>query len=185
MGRRVRLAILALLVLALLVWAFTSGATHLHVDEVRDRVERAGNWAFVIFVAAYAVGVLAHIPGVIFTAAAVALWGHGLGILLAYLGAMTAITASFVLVRVIGGRPPPVDTERGGRVQKLVARIVARPIRTVALLRVIFWTAPIVNYGLPLTPLSFRDYFLGSAIGLVPAIIATGLSTTLVLSWLT
>jgi uncharacterized membrane protein YdjX (TVP38/TMEM64 family) len=36
----------------------------------------------------------------------------------------------------------------------------------VALLRLVLWMAPAVNYALALSPVRYRDYAIGSAVGL-------------------
>ena len=42
-----------------------------------------------------------------------------------------------------------------------------RRIRTVFLLRLFLWLAPALNYALALTHVKYRDYLIGSALGLI------------------
>jgi uncharacterized membrane protein YdjX (TVP38/TMEM64 family) len=172
-ARFVRLAILAILVIGLLVVALATGLLRLHVEDVRAHVEEAGAWAMVVFVVADTLAMLAHLPQLIFTGGAVALWGRGAGIAIAYLGAFAGVNLAFGIARVIGGAPILLESRRP-RVQRLMQRITNRPITTVVILRTIFCGASFLNYGLPLTPIRFRDHVIGSAIGLVPPIIAQG-----------
>jgi uncharacterized membrane protein YdjX (TVP38/TMEM64 family) len=44
------------------------------------------------------------------------------------------------------------------------------PIRTVFLLRLVFWMSPPLNYGLAMTEIRLRDYLVGSGAGLVAPI---------------
>jgi len=56
----------------------------------------------------------------------------------------------------------------------MMGRLETRPIRTVALIRVLFFLSPWINYVLGATGLSFRHYFLGSIAGLtLPMLAAT------------
>ena len=49
---------------------------------------------------------------------------------------------------------------------------VSRPVLTVALLRLIFQTAPPLNYALPMTAVRWRDHLVGSVLGLpVPVVV--------------
>jgi uncharacterized membrane protein YdjX (TVP38/TMEM64 family) len=49
----------------------------------------------------------------------------------------------------------------------LLGRLDAHPVRVVALLRVVLIHSPQLNYALALSSLRYRDYLLGSALGLV------------------
>ena len=52
-------------------------------------------------------------------------------------------------------------------------KAVARPILTVALLRLFLWVAPPINYALALSTVRYRDYAAGSALGLaIPTALA-------------
>jgi uncharacterized membrane protein YdjX (TVP38/TMEM64 family) len=57
-------------------------------------------------------------------------------------------------------------------------RLETRPIATVAVLRLVFFMLPALNYVLALTPVRFRDFVVGSALGLVPgvALVSSGVS---------
>ena len=50
-----------------------------------------------------------------------------------------------------------------------------RPLRTVVLLRIVLWMSPQLNYALALTGISFRNYLLGSAFGLIWPIVIMAL----------
>ena len=50
--------------------------------------------------------------------------------------------------------------------QKAMDKLERRPVRTVAALRVALIVSPPLNYALALSPIRFRDYFAGSAMGL-------------------
>ena len=64
-----------------------------------------------------------------------------------------------------------------GDVQRLLRRLASRPVMPVALLRLTFQTAPLLNYALPMTVVRWRDHLPGSMLGLpVPVAVMSWLS---------
>jgi uncharacterized membrane protein YdjX (TVP38/TMEM64 family) len=169
----VRLGALVAVTVAFVLLARASGLTsHLRPAEIRGHMASAGAWGPVAFVAAFTLGELAHVPGVVFVAAAVVAYGRTVGIPLAYVGALVSLSVSFAFVRVIGGRA--LSAIRWGFVRRMLLELDTHPVRTVALLRLVLWMTPQLNYALALSNLRFRSYFLGSAVGL--ALPVVGLS---------
>lgn len=169
---------MGLLFAALWVGGRQSGLLErIDIDSVRAWVEGAGAWGVVLFVAAFAAGELLHVPGMIFVAAGILAWGKVAGFGVALVAAVISISVSFVVVRRIGGTAfAGIDRPI---VKRLLARLESRPISTVFVLRVFLWLAPALNYALALTTIRFRDYLVGSALGLVPPILAV----TLLFEW--
>jgi uncharacterized membrane protein YdjX (TVP38/TMEM64 family) len=164
-ARVIRLALLGAIVVALVIVRYTTSiGTSLTTQQVRDLVQHAGGAGVALFLVAFAVGELLHVPGLVFVAAAVLVWGRVGGGAIAYLGALVSISFSFFIVRFIGGQPLAEIKRRW--VRTILAQLERRPIRTVALLRLILWMAPAVNYALALSSIRYRDYAIGSAIGL-------------------
>lgn len=160
--------VLALVVLMVVLF-FVARATGL--DEYADReklqavVEEAGPWGVLLFLVAFAVGELMHIPGVVFVAVGMLAFGKVDGSLVSLAGALLSVCVSFAVVRTVGGQPLAAIERPIFR--KILDRLVTQPVRTVALLRLIFWMAPPLNYALAMSNVKFRHYFVGSAIGLV------------------
>jgi uncharacterized membrane protein YdjX (TVP38/TMEM64 family) len=163
---RARLALLLALFIVPLVVAKTTGLSeHVSVESVRALMSSMGAWGFLLFLVAFAVGELMHVPGLVFVGAAAIAYGQLLGVLAGYVGALVSVTASFVLVRAVGGQP--LGSPRRPWMRKVLARLEQRPVRTVALLRLGLFMAPALNYGLAMTSVRLRDYVLGSALGLL------------------
>lgn len=159
-------------VLTLLVLAGLAYLAHLtglveSVDAawVRETVESAGTWGVLAFTGIFAVGGLLHVPGLVFVAAAALIYGGTLAVGVAFLGALVSATVSFLVVRRLGGQP--LDVLEGSWARRFLDNLDDRPILTVALLRLLLWMAPALNYGLALTGVRLRDYVAGSALGLV------------------
>lgn len=134
------------------------------VESIRALMDSAGPLGFVAFVVIFAVGELMHVPGMVFVGAASVAYGSVIGSGAAYLGALGSVTASFFVVRTIGGQP--LAQVQRPLIKKLLKRLDTHPVSTIAVLRFLFWMAPALNYGLAMSEVRFRDYLLGSALGL-------------------
>ena len=164
-----RLAALAALVVGLVVVGRVTGLTAwLSTERIRTGMESAGVWGPIVFVAAFAVGELVHVPGMVFVAAAVVAYGRVGGGALALAGAIVSLCVSFVVVRGVGGKP--LGAIRWRFVQRILGHLEGHPVRTIALLRLVLWMAPQLNYALALSSVRFRSYLVGSVLGLVAPI---------------
>jgi uncharacterized membrane protein YdjX (TVP38/TMEM64 family) len=164
--RWVRLA--AAVALFVSAWALGRG-TGLHeqldTEGVRRAVEDAGAWGLALFVGIFALGQLLHVPGLVFVAAAMFVYGRLTGTVVSLVGAVIAVTVSFVVVRAVGGQP--LASLRRPFARRMLDRLDARPVTSVALLRLVFIMAPPVNYALAMSNLRLRDYVAGSGLGLL------------------
>lgn len=170
---KLRLALLAVFLVGLFVLGSVTGwADRFTLDGVRETIAGAGLWGFAIFLAAFAVGELLHVPGFLFVAAAVLAYGRLYGGVAAYVGAVVSVVVSFAVVRGVGGKA--LGGLKNARVRRILDKLEERPVRVVAILRIILWMAPPLNYALALSPVRFRDYLIGSALGLIlPMIVAS------------
>jgi uncharacterized membrane protein YdjX (TVP38/TMEM64 family) len=176
----------ALIVVAVLglifVAALLSGvADDVDPERVRTAIVDAGPWGVALFVAMFVVGELIHIPGMVFVLAGVLTYGRSLGFFVALLGAVASVAFSFWLVRTFGGQA--LAQLRFKVLQRMLSKLDARPVRTVFVLRSIFWIAPALNYALAMSRVRFRDYLVGSALGLVLPILGVTLLFEQALAW--
>ena len=171
----IRLSLLALLLIALTVGGRLLGLDqYLSAENLRAQVTVMGVWGPFIFIALFSLGELIHIPGLVFVGAGVAAYGRVWGGALSLLAAVVSVTVSFVVVRTVGGRAlTEIDKPL---LKRLMAGLEAHPIRTVIILRLMFWMGPPLNYALALTNLRLRDYVIGSTIGLVPILVGASLA---------
>src|SRR5215813_13991768 len=168
---RARLRLIAALALALLLFGIGRALDlqqHLTVESLRATMASAGTAGAALYVIAFCLGELLHVPGLVFVAAGVLAYGPALGGPLAFLGAVASVSVSFWIVRAVGGRPLGELQTRW--VRRALAQLDARPIVTIALLRLVLILAPPLNYALALSQVSFAHYFLGSVLGLVAPI---------------
>jgi len=156
----------------------TGLADSFNAQSVREQVEAAGVWGIALYLVVFAVGEFVHIPGLVFVAAGILAYGRLWGFGVAYLGALVSVSFSFLVVRLVGGRAlRAIDRPF---VKRMLDRLQERPVVTVIVLRLFLWLAPTLNYVLALTDLRFRDYLIGSAIGLLPIMTAA----TLFFDWM-
>lgn len=146
-------------------------------EDLRLAIQAAGMWGSLLFLAVFCVGELLHVPGLILVLAAVLAYGRLEGGLLAYVAGVASFGFSFAIVRAVGGKA--LAEIESTWIKRVLARLDAHPIRTIALLRVVLIMSPPVNYALALSSVRFRDYLLGSAIGLIPPM----LLATLAFDW--
>ena len=139
-------------------------------DRLRKAVENAGYWGVALYVAIFAIGELLHVPGMVFVAAGVFAYGKWVGGALAIAGALFSVTVSFWVVRIVGGQA--LKQVRWKRMRQLLDKLDEKPIRVVAMLRILFWLAPAVNYALAMSSVRFRDFLIGTVLGLPPILIA-------------
>ena len=100
---------------------------------------------------------------------------------MAYVGGLTSLALSFVVVRTVGGKA--LSKVRNRWMAKALTALDDRPVRTVALLRLIFWLAPPLNYALALSNVRLRDYLVGSALGFVLPVIGIAAAFDVVRAW--
>lgn len=162
--------ILIVVCIAVLIAAgrLTGAHQYLTPEHVRGLVQDAGIWGYVLFVVIFALGELLHVFGLIFVAAGVYAFGQTTGLVLGIIGGIVAVCVSFLVMRAVGGRAfTRIDRPW---VRRALRRIDTRPVLTVIVLRLVLIMHPSLNYLLALTSIRFRDYLIGSAIGLVPPI---------------
>lgn len=166
-----RLAALLVALLALALVARHTGLTGwLTRARLASAVAVAGPFGALIYLGAFCIGELCQVPGMVFVATGLIAFGRLQGGLLSFFGAVLSVCFSFLLVRGVAGRP--LAAIRWPFVRRLLERLEVQPIRTIALLRGLFWMAPQLNYALALSEVGFRDYLVGSALGLTVPIAA-------------
>lgn len=159
------LAVVVLLIGLYLVGKYTGIIDNIDIPTIRRAVESAGGWGFAVFVAVFALGVLLQVPGMLFVGTGILVYGKSTGYLANLTGAIVAVCASFVMVRTVGGSA--LSGVRRPWVQRLLARLDEKPIRWLIVMRLFAFISPPLNYALALTRIRFRDYAIGSALGLI------------------
>lgn len=161
-----RVVILVVLLVGLVILGKVTGvAEKTSVEDVQQLAQSAGAWGALLLIVAFALGELLHIPGLVFVFAGVLAYGQVWGGVVGYVGGVVSVCFSFAVVRGVGGKA--LDTIKKPWVKRVLKSLDTNPIRTVVILRVVLWMSPQLNYALALTGISFRNYLIGSAFGLI------------------
>lgn len=175
-----RLVLLALLAVA--VAAFFASGLHRHVDveSLRGLLQRSGAWGRVIFVLLFPATAFG-VPGLLFILSAIALWPPWQAFLLCWTGAVLAAVVGFAYARTIGR---DLIAERlPERMRRFEAQVVERGLRTVIVIRLLFYISPPAHWALGLSPVGFGTYLLGTAIGLAPGVALWTFASGSVAAW--
>ena len=157
-------------VLALLAVGWAMGLhVYLTPGGVRSAVERAGWLGPVVFVALFAAAELVQVPGALLVLGAAALWPAPLAIATSYAGALAAAMLLFWLSRTIFA--DGVRERMPAWLAPYEARLDNQGLVWVLALRLVLFLAPWVHWMLGASRVSFRDFALGSALGLLPGIV--------------
>jgi uncharacterized membrane protein YdjX (TVP38/TMEM64 family) len=136
-----------------------------------DRVRSLGALGPVVFVFGYALAAVAFVPGSLLTLAAGAIFGLGPGVVLVFLGATLGAAAAFLVARYVARRP--IERALAGNERfAAIDRAIGRDGRWIVFLLRLSPVFPfnLLNYGLGLTTVRFRDYLMAS-VGMIPGTI--------------
>lgn len=163
---RVRLA-LAMVVIGVLSWFYASG-TYAAIDpeKMRAWLQDAGAWGGVVFVLAYCVLQPLGVRSVFFLLSAPMVWQPLTAFVLSWAGTLAASLAAFGFARFVGRswvqrRLPP-------GIRRLDDRLATRGLRTVLLLRLLFYTAPTLQFALGVSRVRAGAFLTGTLLGVVP-----------------
>jgi uncharacterized membrane protein YdjX (TVP38/TMEM64 family) len=146
-------------------------------ESIRAWILAAGAWGALVYIGAFAAGNLMQVPGMWFIVAGMLVYGPFEGALLSAVAAMLAVTTSFAVVRVVGGKP--LGTVKNRWVKRALDGLRDRPVFSIAAMRLVMVTSPPLNYLLAMSDIRPRDYVVGSAVGLVVPIAVTAASIEL------
>jgi uncharacterized membrane protein YdjX (TVP38/TMEM64 family) len=137
---------------------------HFNLSYMRQVILQHQVGGLVLFVALFSLGNLIQIPGWVFLAAAVLTLGRLWGGIVTYVAAVTSCMLTFLIIRAVGGDSLRLLTNR--LAVRLLRELDRHPIGCVAVLRVLFQTAPALNYALAMSGIRLRSYLIGTIFGL-------------------
>ncbi len=179
----IRIGFLALVLGGVYWLAYAAGVLDQASPEgIRDLVAQYGILSVFVYLAAFSLGQLVYVPGMFFVVAGSLAFGGVYGFLWAMLGATLSVTLSFLVARLVGGTP--LADPRRGWVKVMVRRLDARPVSSIFFLRSIVSTAPWLNYLLGMSSVSYRDYLVGSVLGMLVPVMLTVVFTDWLLQFI-
>ena len=160
----IRLVLTFVLICGLVaIGRFSPAHEYLSLENLRSTMQNLGWWGVAFFFVAFTVGELISVPGLVFVVVAAVVYGPISGGIIAYVGAIGSVTVSFIVIRTVGGKP--LGKIKWRFFERMMTKLEDRPTLTVAILRIPLALAAPLNYALALSPIGFRHYFVGSAIG--------------------
>ena len=134
-------------------------------ERIKSMIAGFGPWAPVFFIVSYATGVCLFLPALLFTTVGAVHFGPYWGFLYNEIGALLGAAIAFNFSRFLGR-----DFAAGligARLQKYDNNIARNGFATVLYLRLIFFPFTPLNFGMALTSISFKDFFLGTLFGIM------------------
>jgi uncharacterized membrane protein YdjX (TVP38/TMEM64 family) len=167
-GTFVRIALVLAVVLLLLTFGRRAAA---YLPQFAGWVEGLGALGPIVFMAGYAVAVVAFVPGSLLTLAGGALFGLVQGVIYVFAAAVLGSTASFLLARSIARDAVSRRIEGDARFRAIDRAVGEEGRKIVFLLRLSpVFPFNLLNYALGLTRVGLADYLLAS-LGMLPGTI--------------
>jgi uncharacterized membrane protein YdjX (TVP38/TMEM64 family) len=157
-------AIILFLVLLLSVFELSGLRDHFSLEFLQHRILENKIGGLLLFVLMFSLGNLIQIPGWVFLAAAVLALGRTWGGVATYAAAAISCVVTFLTIRWIGG--DALRQLNSKIADKILGHVDASPITSVLLLRILFQTVPALNYALAMSGIKFRNYLIGTLLGL-------------------
>ena len=150
-------------------------------DRVIDLLRDSGWVGPVVFVLSMWIIQPFGLPGVFFMLPAAVVWPAPVAVALSWVGNMAASTTAFLFARWVGRdwvsqRIPP-------RIAHWDDRLAQGGVWPVILLRVVTGQLPPADWFLGVSKVSFRTFFVGTAIGIIPGIIVAVVVGGSALTW--
>ena len=165
-SRAARLRLLGLGIAVLigggLVWLMLGG----DLDAVQAAVASTGAWGPLVYVALHVVLTLVPVSKNLLAGVAGALFGLGLGIALSWLASMVAAVVGFAIARRLGREA--VASLTGPRIERVEDILRHQGLVAVLVARLTPIPFTVVNYGAGVSAVSWRDYVVGTAVGVLP-----------------
>ncbi|CAN5541910.1 TVP38/TMEM64 family protein [soil metagenome] len=178
--------VIALTLLVALAASYRSGL--LQPEAVREQIAAAGIWGPVVFIAVYAVLALLPVPLGLFTILAGAVFGGIWGMVVVWIGAMLGALAGFFLAQsTLRPVVEPLISKHRGNVWRYLQGTGVFPVLALRLMPVAPFMA--INYVAGATGIPLRSYSVGTALGMLPAVVlyvqvgASGLEDPARLLW--
>ena len=157
--------LLIFIVAAIFLVRFTPIKNYLTAEALGRFLETAGFWAPLIFILIYTAGVCLFLPGTLLTGLGAAIFGAYWGFVYVWFGAMAGASAAFFIGRTLGREF--ASSLIGDKLKKYDDGIERNGFATVLYLRLVYFPFTPMNFGMGLTKVHFRDYFIGTGLGII------------------
>ncbi len=135
-------------------------------ETVEGWIRDAGPWGPVFYVGLFTLLESFGVPGIVFVVPGGLVWNWPTLFLLTWAGATGAAVTGFWFARTLGR--DWVERRLSDRARMYDDELAANGLRTVITIRLLFFIAPWAHWLLGLSRVGFRDYLLGTIVGLAP-----------------
>ena len=153
------------ILVAILVGRFTPIKGYLTPEVLGNLVDAAGVWAPILFIFIYSAGVCLFLPGTLLTFLGSAVFGPYWGFVYVWVGAMIGAGAAFWIGRTLGR--DFAASLIGDKLKKYDDAIERNGFATTLYLRLVYFPFTPMNFGMGLTKVRFKDYFVGTGLGIM------------------
>jgi uncharacterized membrane protein YdjX (TVP38/TMEM64 family) len=158
-------AFLVFIIAAIVVIRFTPVRDYLTVEQLGTFLNSSGLWAPLVYIVIYAVGVCLFLPGTLLTGLGAAIFGPYWGFLYVWVAAMLGASGAFFIGRTMAREY--AASLIGDRLKKYDDAIERNGFATVLYLRLVYFPFTPMNFGMGITKVRFKDYFMGTALGII------------------
>ncbi|MBR9676797.1 TVP38/TMEM64 family protein [Candidatus Woesearchaeota archaeon] len=153
------------------VYQFTALSDFFSPESLVNTIHNAGMWAILIFITLMIFGAIINVPSPLFYVASGMAFGAYFGTMISVLGAVLASIIVFGFSRALGEEVvKKVLKEKFKRFHKILDN---NGLEIILISRLTpFSPYNAVNYAAGVTNISFKDYFVGTLIGIIPKVFA-------------
>ncbi len=181
-----RILLLVIVTIALMVIAKLIFGDTLTYHNLQGMLHDAGIWGVGIFLAVCMVSSLLHIPAFVLLCICFLIYSGWMGVLVGIAAAFVIFTTHFFFARLIGGNAL-ANVKHPYLIKKLNS-LDHQPVKSIMLLRLVFFMAPILNFTLGLSSIRFSDFIIGSLLGIsihfTVIFLLVNFSREMVMNWL-
>lgn len=174
-GKRkaIKAGFLLVIMLAVLLLVHFVGVSRLTPESIRNLIVSFGWWGPVVYIFIYTIRPLLLFPAIILTLAGGLAFGPWWGTVYVVVGGLLGACLCFAIARLLGREKTKKYLGNFSQVEALDRQMDKNGFKTMLIMRVvpIFPYDP-VSYLAGLSNISFRDYTLATAIGMVPGAFA-------------
>jgi uncharacterized membrane protein YdjX (TVP38/TMEM64 family) len=146
-----------------LTWAEIPGALH-------DTMLDLGSWGPAVYILIYTLRPLVLFPATLLTMAAGLVWGPLGGTFFTIVGENLSAAFAFWIGRTLGRQF--IESAEIKFLAGINKHLSEHGFMTVLIMRLTFMPFDAVNYGCGMTHMRFRDYFMGTFLGVLPGVLS-------------
>ena len=170
-------------VASLIAWFYASGIyKDVDPEQMRTWVRNAGAWGGVLFIVSYSFLQPLGVNGLVFLISAPLIWTPAQAFALNWAGTVGCGFTSFVFARFVAR--DWVQKRLPKSLHRFDSRLETHGLRTVLLLRFVFYTSPAMQYALGVSRVATWPFVTGTVLGVGPFTLLVTLLGVSINAWL-